>query len=414
MVAKETHSLPAAPAILTPASASHGSDSHAVTVVIPHGGHERLRQLIATLVTMKQRPGVGEVIVAELGEEPLARDAAERWADKHLYVEHAGPFDRARALNAGAAIAECEFVLWLDNDLLVPPEFVTRSVRELCDRRLDYLIPYTSVRYLSEVDSNAIIRGERNPESCRPVNTFYSARRTAACFGGIGLVRGQFLRKHGGLVEGFRGWGGEDNAWTRKVSLLGRYSATMRQDQHVHHLYHEASGGYAPGAAIAGNPNYADNLKLLRRVWAIRDPQTFVRQFPARLPVVGTITASNGRVRARASEGACVWTYWEGPCSPWIHACRQTITAHAPRIRVLTPERFDTLRDRDRDIDLSRLHAPHRADYIRAFLLARYGGLWIDADCLVMQSLVALADRFESPESRELNALVFALVATRT
>jgi SAM-dependent methyltransferase len=33
--------------------------------------------------------------------------------------------------------------------------------------------------------------------------------------------------------------------------------------------------------------------------------------------------------------------------------------------------------------------------------------------CLVMQTLVAFADRFERPESRELNALVFALVATR-
>jgi SAM-dependent methyltransferase len=33
--------------------------------------------------------------------------------------------------------------------------------------------------------------------------------------------------------------------------------------------------------------------------------------------------------------------------------------------------------------------------------------------CLVMQALVALADRFESSESRELNALVFALVAVK-
>jgi hypothetical protein len=33
--------------------------------------------------------------------------------------------------------------------------------------------------------------------------------------------------------------------------------------------------------------------------------------------------------------------------------------------------------------------------------------------CLCMQGLVALADRYESPESRELNALVFALVAVK-
>jgi SAM-dependent methyltransferase len=46
-------------------------------------------------------------------------------------------------------------------------------------------------------------------------------------------------------------------------------------------------------------------------------------------------------------------------------------------------------------------------------LLGRLPRFLRPALCLVMQALVALADRFESRESRELNSLVFAVVATR-
>jgi SAM-dependent methyltransferase len=46
-------------------------------------------------------------------------------------------------------------------------------------------------------------------------------------------------------------------------------------------------------------------------------------------------------------------------------------------------------------------------------LLGRLPRFLRPALCLVMQRLIALADRFESRQSRELNALVFALVATR-
>ena len=187
----------------------------AVSVVIPHAGAERLPLLLATLLTLRQRPGVAEVIVVEFGQDPLAKEAAGRWADKHLFVEHCGAFERARALNAGSAVAESDLVMWHDNDMIIPAEFVPRCAKELQERGLDYLVPYTSIRYLSEADTRAFLQGLCNPEDCRPVTTIYSAQRGLTCSGGIGLVRRDFLMQHGGHIEGFRGWGGEDNAWIR-------------------------------------------------------------------------------------------------------------------------------------------------------------------------------------------------------
>lgn len=88
-----------------------------------------------------------------------------------------------------------------------------------------------------------------------------------------------------------------------------------------------------------------------------------------------------------------IWMYWEGACPDWIKACRETILAHAPDARLLAPETFNQLRDVDLDIDLNRLQVEHRSDFIRAFLLFRYGGLWIDSDCLLMQPLQPLLDK---------------------
>src|SRR5262249_20214914 len=90
-----------------------------------------------------------------------------------------------------------------------------------------------------------------------------------------------------------------------------------------------------------------------------------------------------------------VWMYWEGECPAWIRECQQTVFKHAPRVELLTPEKFDALWDCDRDIDLTRLHVAHRADFIRAFLLAKHGGLWIDSDCLVMQPLAPVLERLQ-------------------
>jgi FkbM family methyltransferase len=90
-----------------------------------------------------------------------------------------------------------------------------------------------------------------------------------------------------------------------------------------------------------------------------------------------------------------IWLYWEGEKPEWIKACHRTISDHGEDVRLVTPAGFDEMRDRDRDIDLSHLCTAHRADFIRAFLLASFGGVWIDSDCVVMKPLQPLMDRLD-------------------
>ena len=90
-----------------------------------------------------------------------------------------------------------------------------------------------------------------------------------------------------------------------------------------------------------------------------------------------------------------VWMYWEGKVPEWVQACQRTVSVHVDDVQLLNPGDFDRLWNSDRDIELTRLYVAHRADYIRAFLLAKYGGLWIDSDCIVLKNLQPLLNSLE-------------------
>ena len=87
-----------------------------------------------------------------------------------------------------------------------------------------------------------------------------------------------------------------------------------------------------------------------------------------------------------------VWLYWEGELPEWIKSCQKTVFAHTDNVQLLTPELFAELRDCDLDIKIEDLYVAHRADFIRAFLLKKFGGLWIDSDCVVIKSIQPLID----------------------
>lgn len=83
-----------------------------------------------------------------------------------------------------------------------------------------------------------------------------------------------------------------------------------------------------------------------------------------------------------------IWMYWEGPLPEWIRLCRESIERHAPgEVVLLNDTSFERYRV-GHDVDISGLYVAHKADYIRAHMLRHYGGLWIDSDCLAIQSLV--------------------------
>ncbi|HEX8559489.1 MAG TPA: glycosyltransferase [Pyrinomonadaceae bacterium] len=251
-----------------------------VSVVVPHGGRERLPHLATTLERLRRVAGVLEVAVVEMDDAPHALPVARRLADAYAFVRSDGVFHKARVMNAGVPFAaRGEVVLWLDNDLLLPEDFLPRALAEMHSRRLDCLVPWTSVRYLSREDTAEVFAARRGGVGdCRHVNAFYT--RQGAC-GGAVLVRREFLERAGGMCEGFRGWGGEDNAWFYRARVLGHAAVTARDDQHLYHLHHENSGGYDATNHREKNPHYDENVALLQATRRVNDRAQMLARFPA-------------------------------------------------------------------------------------------------------------------------------------
>ncbi len=504
-----------------------------VSVVIPHGGQNRLPHLQACLANLRQCREVGEIIVAEMDQQAHAAKIARKWADKYCFIHQTDLFERARTLNTGSAFAECEFVLWLDNDLLLPTDFIPQAVAEMNAKSLDFLLPFSEIKYLSFSDSEKVMHGTLNPNECRPIKIYTNTMTD----GGTGLVRTAFLRRFGGIPQKFRGWGGEDNGWMGKVNLLGK-SERSKSNQTVFHIYHNLSGANGGDVHILANPQYQNNFETLEKIRRISSSDEFLKEFPpdkirlcgdsakiyfvveksaanfsaisdlkkdlseqfgietqivsartakselakqnsadaviffdnqkarktlcakyfapmiektivvadsidaiSNFPqVFGVLTANDEdfikletivskdsmwkfdaenlaaglaqtlsilvnnspieieteqqqAAKKSATPKLPVWFYWEGKRPQWIELCHQTIVANSPETRFLTPEIFAEMWTEDCDIDLSHLYVAHRADFIRAYLLAKFGGLWIDADCIVTQDLSGLIEK---------------------
>lgn len=505
------------------------------SIVIPFGGAERLPLLESMLEGVGRAAAVAQAIVVEMGVRPLALAAAERHRADYVFIACAGPFERARALNAGSRLARAPEILWCDGDVLFGRDFVANAIAEFRARGLDFMLPYAHIAYLGEADSDAVRSVARDPAACRPIRTMRSLTDVS---GGLGLVSAALIERHGGMIEGFRGWGGEDNAWIHKASVLGRVGATHDPAQVVWHLYHadNSAAGHKPWET---NPDYGANVQLLDRVKRTRSTAELEQQFPRRaeppwpadrtielafiegsagrtlaerwadqlrrgygiavarvaLPSVGAMPTASADCRVLVvddatmleaalagaygeaivvigsdtvrcddavgrSEMPCivaatpeqihalrrngqpvwhagwardgnpipliaqpisivlgdrtrretvvdvreqppaidaitgqpegnevpltVWSYWEGPCPAWIERCLRTF-AHATTRQILDRPGFDALWRNDRDVDIDRLSVVHRSDFIRAYLLAHHGGLWIDADCVLMR-----------------------------
>lgn len=251
-----------------------------VSIVVPHGGRDRLRLLAATLASMRRCRGVDQIILSESGAVPCGRDVASEHGADYVFTCRPGPFDKAGTVNAGTALARASEVLWSDGDFLFEPGFVARAQREMRACGADFYYPYSRVHYLGEDDCEDVLAGRRRASECDPI--WVSTPRFDNP-GRMTMVRADFVRRHGGMIEGFLGWGCEDDAWLHKAELLGRVEVSTHPDQLIWHLYHRDSGSHGGSAyedAIRRNPNYADNAALVGRIKAIGSADDFLRRYP--------------------------------------------------------------------------------------------------------------------------------------
>lgn len=97
-----------------------------------------------------------------------------------------------------------------------------------------------------------------------------------------------------------------------------------------------------------------------------------------------------------------VWTYWEnkgGRTEPYSHIklCFETMKKHFGNYNFIILD-ANTIKQYLPDIrnDLNDLLIAQKVDYYRVALLQKYGGIWIDADTIVLKNLDEIFDKLDN------------------
>jgi hypothetical protein len=197
-------------------------------------------------------------------------------------------------------------------------------------------------------------------------------------------------------------YGGEDTIFRMKIRLLGRKVIYMPKYDMLSHSdemrFKFIKAGY--------NTSLAHN-ECNRFYGMLSDEQKHLVGdviYPKRVAQKPKSSYLRDKIRAKYPESSkaflecipprelpksaiTVWQYWEGPKPPWIELCMESVARHEPNLKVIGPKEWQSLRSVDCDVNIDSLVPAHRADYIRAYLLANYGGVWLDADYFALKPI---------------------------
>lgn len=85
-----------------------------------------------------------------------------------------------------------------------------------------------------------------------------------------------------------------------------------------------------------------------------------------------------------------LWVYWEGPRSPLLQLCLDSMERHCPTFHLIDGQQGIIDLGGQHIIDAAAgLMKPYRADLLRFWLLHKFGGVWSDADVIMVNEMPA-------------------------
>lgn len=228
---------------------------------------DRRRNLCATLAWLARTPGC-DVVVVEQDRLPRLAGDLPHPACRMLFAYNPGPFNKSWGLNVGARAATGPVMVFSDADVVVDG-MLARAIA-LCRERYHVVKPYRHLVDLTPQETDRVRAGayDFQPERDRhaPPNREAVSEVLALC-GGMFAIRAEAFARLGGWDERFRGWGGEDDAFTYKVQRA-RLPTVELDERAALHLWHPRAE-----EATFGQPHYRGNCELLARYRRYTDPQ---------------------------------------------------------------------------------------------------------------------------------------------
>jgi hypothetical protein len=95
-----------------------------------------------------------------------------------------------------------------------------------------------------------------------------------------------------------------------------------------------------------------------------------------------------------------LWQYWEGFLPDYISLCMETVEKHCSKdfniIRLNKKNIMEYLPELDKYNDkIDKLIIPHQVDIYRIMLLYKYGGIYMDADIIVLKNPIEIINKLK-------------------
>jgi glycosyltransferase involved in cell wall biosynthesis len=248
-------------------------------VVTTHERPEALARVLASLAG--QTRTADEIVVADDGSGPTTAEVIRRsavgapCAIRHVWQPHAG-FRAGRARNLAIAATDCDYVVLIDGDMVIHPEFIAEHLA--CARRGYYsqgtrvvLDPGATRRLLAPGNRmpgpwSSGLGGLRRAYAFHALRLARMLRGAANAFVAIKSCNQGFWRDDlvaaNGYDEAMRGWGSEDKELCARLENAGVRRQTLVFAAIAFHLAHPPA---CRSQAAANRDRLEDTIRTRRR-----------------------------------------------------------------------------------------------------------------------------------------------------
>lgn len=149
-----------------------------------------------------------------------------------------------------------------------------------------------------------------------------------------------------------------------------------------------------------------DGFKEHTEIWTSR--QLLIGQTDSCSDIANTVMRGGHGLKLRGADaplcevgGRNVFLYWGGKEFKLIRVLRRLIELHSQsgkgyKVFLMTPDNLCDYIGRDLPPSFREMGFAHQADVARVYAIHRYGGIWLDSDTLVMESLDAFFEHLET------------------
>lgn len=149
-------------------------------------------------------------------------------------TDDSDPFIKSRAINSAldeVFAYNSDVFIFADADSWAPKDQIEAAI-ELCRKTGRMVIPFTRLKEYTKEVSDEALKSRVIPDPSARAETIRT--KWYGIESSVLVIPTELIKKYGGWDERFYGWGGDDNAFAKKMAVIG-HAVDPRQGKECHH-----------------------------------------------------------------------------------------------------------------------------------------------------------------------------------